>query len=210
MNMKLPDKGNMEIHRTHKDGESYHTLQILDELAKGNPLTQRDLSSKLGIALGMINSYLKRLARQGYIQIVQAEGKRLHYFLTPMGIAQKSALTYRYIKKSYYAFTDARERMTRFLSDLEKEGVKSVVLYKASVVAEIAMLVLQDSPLHLVAVVDEAKKGGRFLGYRVRSLDDLRSLEFDRLLLTTEDPVEEVSEHLVQYGLKKEIICSLR
>ena len=42
--------------QSNKGGDSFHTLQILDEVAKGKPLTQRDLSNKLGIALGMINS----------------------------------------------------------------------------------------------------------------------------------------------------------
>jgi predicted transcriptional regulator len=192
-----------------KDGDFLHTFQILDEVSKGKPITQRDLSHKLGIALGMINSYLKRLAHQGYIQIVQAEGKRLHYLLTPQGIAQKSFLTYRYIKRSYQVYSDARGRMARFFDELESDHVKTVVLYKATVVAEIAVMALQDSLLDLVAIVDEKGVGRKFLGYRIRPTHDLQRLEFDRLLITTEDSVEEVAENMAQYGVEKEKICSL-
>src|SRR3972149_6194988 len=138
----------------------------------------------------MINSYLKRLVQHGYIQVVQAERKRLHYLLTPTGIAEKSALTYRYIKRSYQVYSEARGRMVRFFDDLEKDGVKSVVLYQATVVAEIAVMALQDSPLDLVAIVDETGVGGGFLGYKIKPIDDLRTLQFDRLLITTEDPIE--------------------
>ncbi len=187
MNMKILDKEKTDISRSNKAGDSFHTLQILDEVAKGKPLTQRDLSKKLGIALGMINSYLKRLARQGYIQIVQAEGKRLHYLLTPRGIAEKSALTYRYIKRSYQVFTEARNRMRHFFDEMAKEGVKSVVLYRASVVAEIAILVLQDTPVELSAIVDEAGVGRKFLGYKLLPLESLSELQFDRILITTEE-----------------------
>lgn len=195
--------------QSHKHGDSLHTLQILDEVAKGKPLTQRDLSNKLGIALGMINSYLKRLVQHGYLQVVQAERKRLHYLLTPMGIAEKSTLTYRYIKRSYQVYSEARGRMLHFFDDLEKDGVKSVVLYKATVVAEIAVMALQDSPLDLVAIVDETGAGRRFLGYTIKPPDDLRKLEFDRLLITTEGSVEKSAEYLGQHGVEKQKICSL-
>src|SRR3990172_744173 len=131
----------------HNNTDSIRTLQILDEISKENSITQRGLSKRLGIGLGMINSYLKRLTQQGYIQVIKAERKRLHYLLTPMGIAEKSVLTYRYIKRSYQVFTDARVRIGSFFKDLEKVGVKSVVLYRATVIAEISLLALQDSPL---------------------------------------------------------------
>ena len=190
--------------------DSLRTLQILDEVANGKHITQRYLSNKLGIGLGMVNSYLKRLVQQGYIQIVQAERKRLHYFLTPTGITEKSVLTYRYIKKSYQTFADARGRIKDFFSNLEKKGVKSVVLYRATVIAEISLLALQDSSLDLVAIVDENEVGGRFLGYRIQPIEALRLLSFDKLLITTEEPVEKVIKHLAQYGIKEENICSLQ
>jgi DNA-binding MarR family transcriptional regulator len=194
----------------NKKMHAYHVLQILDEVSNGDPLTQRDISRKLGIALGMVNSYLKRLAQQGYIQIVQAERKRLRYFLTPLGITEKSLLTYRSIKRSYQVFLASRERITRFFNNLEKDGVKSVVLYQATVVAEIAVLALHDSPLDLVAIVDESEAGRRFLGYRIKPVDDLQRIEFDRVLITTEDSVEKVGEHLGQYGVEKGKVCSLK
>jgi len=200
------------MHQNNRDNlvNSIHALQILDEIAKGNSITQRALSKKLGIGLGMVNSYLRRLAQQGYIGIVQAERKRLHYFLTPTGIAEKSALTYRYIKRSYQTFTDARGRIEDFFRNLEKEGVKSVVLYKATVIAEISLLALQDSPLDLVAIVDETGIGRRFLGYRIQPVEALILLSFDKLLITTEEPVKEVAEYLAQYGINEGNICSLQ
>ncbi|MBI5756433.1 MAG: winged helix-turn-helix transcriptional regulator, partial [Nitrospirae bacterium] len=168
-----------------KDIDSKRALQIMDEIAKGKSVTQRSLSKKLGIGLGMVNSYLNRLAQQGYIHIIQAERKRLHYLLTPTGIAEKSVLAYRYIERSYQTFAEARARIGDFLSNLEKEGVESVVLYRATVVAEIALMALQDGRLDLVAIVDDNGAGKRFLGYRVQPVDALRELEFDRILITT-------------------------
>src|SRR3990170_158275 len=192
-----------------KDIDSIRTLQIMDEIAKGKSVTQRSLSKKLGIGLGMVNSYLNRLAQQGYIHIIQAERKRLHYLLTPSGIAEKSVLAYRYIERSYQTFAEARARIGDFLNNLEKDGVESVVLYRATVVAEIALMSLQDSRLDLVAIVDDNGASKRFLGYRVQPVDALRELEFDRILITTEEPVEQVVEHLKQYNVDEKSICFL-
>ncbi|NTW60045.1 MAG: winged helix-turn-helix transcriptional regulator, partial [Nitrospirae bacterium] len=47
----------------------YRDLQILDELANNDALTQRDLSKRMGIALGLVNSYLKNLIAKGYITV---------------------------------------------------------------------------------------------------------------------------------------------
>src|SRR3990170_3017909 len=200
---------NTAMHQNNKDNlvNSIHALQILDEIAKGNSITQRVLSKKLGIGLGMVNSYLNRLARQGYIQIVQAERKRLHYLLTPTGIAEKSVLAYRYLKKSYQVFTEARERVGDLLKALESEGVESIVFYKTTVVTEIALMALQNSSLDLVAIVDDVGTGRKFLGYRVLPVDVLRQIAFDRLIITAEDSVEKVAEHLRQYGVEEKRIC---
>ena len=45
-------------------------LEILTAIGEGRPLTQRALAERLGVALGLTNLYLKRLATKGYIKIV--------------------------------------------------------------------------------------------------------------------------------------------
>ena len=71
-------------------------------------------------------------------------------------------------------------------------------------------MALQDSPLDLVAIVDETGIGRRFLGYRIQPVEALILLSFDKLLITTEEPVKEVAEYLAQYGINEENICSLQ
>ena len=41
--------------------DSYKSLRLLDEISKGEPMSQRDLSKKLNVALGLVNSYIKIL-----------------------------------------------------------------------------------------------------------------------------------------------------
>jgi ribosomal protein S25 len=210
MNIPIPSIEKPDKDRERLNRESLHTLQILDEVATGKSLTQRDLSHKLGIALGMTNNYLKRLAREGYIQIIQAERKRLHYLLTPKGLAEKSALTYRYIKRSYQFFADARRKLEAFFLDLERAGIRSIVLYKATVIAEIAVLVLQNRPIQLLTIVDDAAVGHNFLGHKIQPVKSLVNLNFDRVLVTTEDSAEKIFEDLNQTIVEKEKICFLQ
>jgi len=125
--MKTDEIQELKEPQGQKGEDVPHTLRILDEVAKGKSITQRDLSAKLGIALGMTNNYLKRLAHLGYIQIVEGKKRGFHYILTPLGIAKKSVLTYRYIKRSYQIYSGAREKLARFFYELEKGGGRSLV-----------------------------------------------------------------------------------
>ena len=70
--------------------EALRDLEILAELARGDQITQRHLAARLGIALGLTNLYLKRLARKGFIKITSIPPRRARYLLTPKGIAQKT------------------------------------------------------------------------------------------------------------------------
>ena len=85
----------MNVDRPSPPGpEHYRSLQILDELSNDDSLTQRDLSSRLGIALGLVNSYIKNLVAKGYITVKTIPAKRYAYYLTPKGFAEKTIITY--------------------------------------------------------------------------------------------------------------------
>lgn len=61
-------------------------LLLLSEVERDGAVTQRSLSTKLGVALGLTNLYLKRLARKGYIKITTIPSHRARYLLTPQGL----------------------------------------------------------------------------------------------------------------------------
>ena len=52
-----------------REPSAQRDLKILTEIAERADVTQRGLSRSLGIALGLTNLYLKRLAREGHIKI---------------------------------------------------------------------------------------------------------------------------------------------
>jgi len=53
---------NTKDNHTAQSPDDYRSFLLLDEISRNNEITQRDLSKRLGIALGLINSYIKNLA----------------------------------------------------------------------------------------------------------------------------------------------------
>jgi DNA-binding MarR family transcriptional regulator len=73
------------------DVESRRDLQLLEALEQEATITQRTLATRLGIALGLTNLYLRRLIRKGYVKCVTVSPNRLVYSLTPRGVAPTSS-----------------------------------------------------------------------------------------------------------------------
>ena len=82
------------------DLQGQRDLQLLNEVERDSHVTQRSLATKLGVALGLTNLYLKRLAHKGYIKITTIPSNRITYLLTPRGMTEKSRLTYAYMQYS--------------------------------------------------------------------------------------------------------------
>lgn len=169
------------------DSESLKTLQILDELSRNGDLTQRALSKKIGVALGLTNLYLKRLVKKGYVKVVNIKPNRLRYELTPKGIAHKTILTLRYLQNSYHFYKEARRRIRDSFQILVEEGCSDVIFYGAGEIAEIAYLSLRETPLRFKGIVDEKRTGEIFYGYPVLHPDSLRGMDFDKLIMTVID-----------------------
>ena len=63
--------------------ESHRDLQLLEAFTDDQRVSQRTMASRLGIALGLTNLYVKRLARKGYIKCVNVRSNRILYLITP-------------------------------------------------------------------------------------------------------------------------------
>ena len=189
-------------------------LEILTAISEGRPLTQRALAQRLGVALGLTNLYLKRLARKGYIKVADfprkpAAKKRLRYLLTPKGIAEKGRLTYDHVVYSLSLYRRARQTLRESLSLLPESGIKRIALYGTGEDAELAYLTLKELGFEPIGVFSR-EANGRFLGFPVQAITELAGEEFDCLVLATfERPEQQVSE-LASLSIPAEKILTLR
>lgn len=193
---------------------SERELEILRAIDEGHPLTQRALAQRIGVALGLTNLYLKRLAKKGYIKIVQfprkpSAGKRLRYLLTARGIAEKSRLTYEHIIYALRLYARARETLRESLGRLPEQGLKRIALYGTGEAAELAYLTLKESGLEPIGIFD-GRAGGHFLGIPVRSLTDLDGERFDVLVLATFDHPDAHVVELERRGIPRSKVVTLR
>lgn len=166
-------------------------LLLLTEVERDGAITQRSLATKLGVALGLTNLYLKRLARKGYIKITTIPSQRVRYLLTPQGFAEKSRLTYAYMQYSLSHYRDMRARLRETLSFAAQRGMKRVVIYGTGELAEMAYLSLREMHLTLVGFVDDGQQES-FLSYPVWRPQVLDHWEFDAVLLTD---IEQTARH---------------
>src|ERR1700676_2162496 len=91
-------------------------LGLLESVERNGQQTQRRLASELGIALGLVNAYLKRCVKKGLVKVSEAPARRYAYYLTPQGFAEKSRLTIEYLTSSFSFFRQARADCARTLA----------------------------------------------------------------------------------------------
>jgi DNA-binding MarR family transcriptional regulator len=186
------------------DNEAHRTYRILEEISEDKSLTQRKLSKKLGIALGLTNLYLKRLIKKGHIMVDTMPRNRIIYNLTPKGITEKSKLTYEYMKYSFNFYKDLRLRLNKVFLAVEKEGAKKVVFYGAGEIAEIAYLSLQGTKLDLVGVVDDFKTGKNFFGKKVQPAEFIKGVTYDRVIIAALSSKENIYMKARELGIEEE------
>ena len=153
-----------------KSLESYRSLLLLSEITGEEPLSQRELSRRLGIAVGLVNSYLKNLVAKGYVRVKDFPRNRYAYLLTPQGLAEKSRLAYQHLSYFTSLYTVARQDYRDLFRRLEGAGVREVAFCGVDEVAEVAFLSLQETDLKLVAVMDDTRAGDTFFRVPVVSL----------------------------------------
>jgi DNA-binding MarR family transcriptional regulator len=189
--------------------EDLRDLQVLDAVADDASITQRNLASRLGIALGLTNLYVKRLVRKGYIKCVNVQSNRLRYLLTPKGITEKTRLTYEFMQYSLVLYGQTRRHLYTTLAPYALENRKRVAVYGTGEAAELAFLATAELGLELVAVFD-GPTAGRFLGQPVRHIADHREVAFDLLIVATLDQSEPVVDQLVRLGIERDRLVTLR
>lgn len=159
-------------------------FQLLSEVADEQPVSQRELAKRLGIALGLVNSYLKNFVTKGYIRIKNYPQNRYAYLLTPTGMAEKARLAYQHVNYFTSLYTVTRHDYLELFRQLADRGVTDVVFCGVDEVAEIAWLSLQEAGLELAGVLDDGNPVGLFMGRHVSELQ-AETLDAGRLYVIT-------------------------
>ncbi|MGH9347985.1 MAG: winged helix-turn-helix transcriptional regulator [Vicinamibacterales bacterium] len=190
------------------DSESRRDLQLLEALEQESRITQRTLATRLGIALGLTNLYLKRLVRKGYVKCVTVAPNRLMYLVTPRGVARRARLTYEFMKYSLDFYRDVRRHLRESLTAVVTPQ-KRVAIYGTGEAAELVFLLLKEMGLDPVAAFD-GERSGKFLGVPVRPIEDHGSVGYDVLIVAVLERPAATRKRLLSAGVAADKIVLLR
>lgn len=140
------------------------TLELLDAIEERGDLTQRRLAEKLGIALGLTNSYLRRCAKKGYVKVREVPANRYFYYLTPKGFTEKSRLTARFLSTSLAFYRQAAESCNAVYEYCDGRQWDRVLLCGISDLTDIAYMRSILYKATVVGVYDPSCEGGKFGG----------------------------------------------
>jgi DNA-binding Lrp family transcriptional regulator len=190
------------------DLEARRDLQLLEAVEQDTHVTQRRLASRLGIALGLANIYVKRLMRKGYIKCVNVQPNRISYLITPRGIAEKARLTYEFMDYSLHLYREVRQHLRETLHECA-EADRKVAIYGRGEAAELAYLSLKESGLEPVAIFS-SDDGERFLGMRVLPIGEHHTIAYDLMIVASLDKSTQVLARLLREGVPAEKLFPLR
>lgn len=105
-----------------------HEYEVLNEIARDSLVTQATLSQRLGIAVGSVNWYIKRLVSRGWVKVSHLSRTRLQYDLTPEGMAVFTQRALQYAKDSLRVYHSFRQQAKDVVARLKADGVTSVRL----------------------------------------------------------------------------------
>jgi DNA-binding MarR family transcriptional regulator len=159
-------------------------LGLLESLERDGAKSQRNLADELGIALGLVNAYLKRCVKKGLIKMKEAPARRYAYYLTPQGFSEKSRLTVDYLSSSFSFFRRARADCSDLLASAETRGWKRIALAGVSDLAEIATICALERGIQIVGVVDARSTLARFVTLPVHASFEEIGADIDGVIIT--------------------------
>ncbi len=170
-----------------KPTEHLRNLQLLEEVSRDSNVSQRKLSSSLGVALAVTNACLKKMVKKGHIKVKGINHKRIAYYLTPEGFTEKSRLTYHFLQHTINYYVNLKKNIGSKLDLISKSGIKRILFYGAGEVMEVALICLHETNFELVGIIDDSKdkQGKKIFGFSIGFPETIKSLAPEAILITS-------------------------
>ena len=130
--------------------ETTRDLSLLDNIEHQPDVTQADLATQLGVAVGTVNWHLKRLISKGYVKVMRAERRKLRYLITPEGLAQRARLTVDYVEQQLIMYRRVRQKVKEYVEQVKSDGYDRVRLVGDGDVADICRLTCLEQNMLIV------------------------------------------------------------
>ena len=178
---------------------------MLSEVEDKPDVTQRQLSSTIGVALGLTNLLLKNLVQKGYVRVSQASWKRRLYTLTPEGFSRRLRLMTNYIQMVLDHYQNVRQTLRDQLEPLALNSESRVAVYGTGQFAELVYLGLKEIGVEEIDFFEEnADADLRFLGAPVMDVSAITMGRYDRVFIASVGSTKPLMCVLEKQGLEQD------
>ena len=139
---------------------------LLNEIAQDSMVTQSNLSDRLGIAVGSVNWYIKRLITRGWVKVSHLDRTRLKYDLTPTGMKVFTQRAMLYARDSLKVYGGYRQKAKALILELKQTGVQQVYIDGEDEIIDILRLTCFEAGLHLSDAPNDCILEADGTGYR--------------------------------------------
>ena len=106
--------------------ENEEALHIIREIDRSPEMSQRELSTRLGISLGKVNFLINALIGKGFVKVenFKKSSNKIAYLynLTPRGIEEKSRMTYHFLKRKTAEYEQLEQEIRQLQAEVQQSG----------------------------------------------------------------------------------------
>lgn len=150
-------------------GQSRIILDILESVDRNGDQSQRSRASEVGVALGLVNAYLKFCIHKGYLKARKIPARGYRYMLTPKGFMEKSRLALSRLSDSLDFVHATRGEYAALFAKGAGQPWQSVVIAGSSTLAEVCAICALEKGVRIAAVVHPEAQGTHMLGAPIYS-----------------------------------------
>ena len=181
-------------------------LDTLLEIKKNPSTTQRSLSRKLNISLGLTNAIIKNLIHRGWLKAKKDTGRKLLYIITPEGMANVSRLMYNRFQETLHYYHYTKDLLTAYLMKLYQQGERTINIYGTGQLAEITYYAGISTPLKLNAIITDDPSKEKFLGRQTISITNFltqysnqNNLSNKKIIILSTNNPEKLNKEINKY-----------
>ncbi len=120
--------------QSNKNIQSDEMLMLLRKIHDNPQLSQRELSTSLGLSLGKVNFLIKALMEKGFIKAHNFKNSKnkiaYWYFLTPSGMEEKARISYRFLRRKVAESEQLETEIRQLQDEVNRQKIQPLFLRK--------------------------------------------------------------------------------
>lgn len=181
-------------------------LKLLETLQNNPTQSQRELSKFIGLSLGMVNKLINEMISQGLLKSDKIVRNKSRYLLTSNGMTAKMVLTRNLLSHYRDCLNKLKQIVKEGLEQIKGAPEKSIVLYGACDLCEIASILSGQLDHKQIIIIDDQKAGTTIGDFSVFQEAEIELMDYDAILIMETENMNEARMNLIGKGVPSEKI----